>query len=96
MRRQERMITETKDVIEILEQAKTIRIGLYDGKNVHIIPLSYGYVMHEQLPVFYFHSAQAGLKTELLEKNGNLTFEIDVEIGLKPGESACAYSFYKQ
>ncbi|MGM9941460.1 MAG: pyridoxamine 5'-phosphate oxidase family protein [Bulleidia sp.] len=94
MRRQDRMITDMKDVIEILEKAKTIRIGLYDGNDVHIIPLSYGYLMNETFPVFYFHSAKEGLKTELLKKNGKLTFEIDVEIGVKSGESACTYSFY--
>ncbi len=93
MRRKDREVTDIEKINEIIEKADTIRLGLFDGEEVYIVPMSFGH-KYDGKHVFYFHSALEGRKIDILNKNPKVAFEIDVDYSLKVGESACAHSAY--
>ena len=43
MRRKDREIKEISEVLDIVERAKVLRMGLFDGEYPYIVPLHYGY-----------------------------------------------------
>ena len=47
MRRVEREVTEETHIREILEGCETLRLGLWDGEEVYVVPVSYGYLYEE-------------------------------------------------
>lgn len=42
MRRKDREITEPAKIREIIEASHCCRLGFFDGKEVYIVPLSFG------------------------------------------------------
>ena len=75
MRRQEKEITDKALLEEILERAQVCRLGLVDGDEAYIVPVSYAW--HKG--VIYIHSAPEGRKMDLLRKHGRVSFEIELE-----------------
>ena len=67
MRLAKREIQEKKRLMEILEQAKVLRIGTMDQEGIYIVPVNYGYSWEEGEPLrFYIHSAKKGEKSRPL------------------------------
>ena len=94
MRRKDRQITDTQDVLSILDRARIIHLGLFDGGYPYIVPLHYGYQYskEENEIIFYMHGAQEGKKLDLIRQNPNVCVEIDcAESIISGGEIACKY-----
>ena len=83
MRLAKREIQEKKRLMEILEQAKVLRIGTMDQEGIYIVPVNYGYSWEEGEPLrFYIHSAKEGRKVQAFAAREDVGFELDLEQGV--------------
>jgi hypothetical protein len=87
MRRIDKEIKDLKVIESILEKAIICRIGLCDGNMPYIVPMNFGY----KNKTIYLHSAKDGKKMEILKRNNNVCFEVDVEAKLKTAGIACKF-----
>ena len=87
MRRKDKEITDKTFIYSLLKRAKVLRLGLSDSNIPYIVPLSFG-IKENQL---FFHSAKKGKKIDILKKNKNVCFEIDLDSKLKEGDTPCEY-----
>lgn len=92
MRRSDREITESGRIDEIIRSCHCCRLGFCDGKDVYIVPLSFGYRSECGKRSFYFHSAAEGRKIGLIARNGRVGFELDTGYALNRAETACGHS----
>lgn len=92
MRRKDREITDVNTIREIIDRCHCCRIGFNDDGEIYIVPLNFGYACRENGYTFYFHGAREGRKIQLIQKNPNVGFEMDVNYRLKEAETACRYS----
>lgn len=88
MRRQDKEITNRKLLESILNRAKVCRIALSDGDKPYIIPMNFGFKNNN----LYLHSAPEGDKIEILRRNSNICFEVDIKTKLLTDEKACNWS----
>jgi nitroimidazol reductase NimA-like FMN-containing flavoprotein (pyridoxamine 5'-phosphate oxidase superfamily) len=88
MRRKDKEI-EDKELIEsILKRANVCRIALSENNIPYIVPLTFGYKDN----FLYFHSSKEGRKIDMIRKNNNICFEIDIDTKLLEGEKPCKWS----
>ena len=87
MRRKDREVTDEAKIDSIIERSHCCRLGFYDGGEVYIVPLSFGYVKRDGKRFFYFHSASEGRKISLLPCNVGI--ELDCGYELRTGNSPC-------
>lgn len=92
MRRKDREIVDYKEILEIIEKCDCCRVGFYDGNEVYIVPLNFGYEYIDNKLTLYFHGAKEGRKVDLMEVAPSVGFEMDVNYKLNEGEVACKYS----
>jgi nitroimidazol reductase NimA-like FMN-containing flavoprotein (pyridoxamine 5'-phosphate oxidase superfamily) len=93
LRRKDREVTETKDLIEIIDQCKVCRIAMQDDAGLYIVPLNFGYSYTNNQLVLFFHSAKEGRKIAALKENSDICFEMDCEHKLITADEACEYSY---
>ncbi len=92
MRRKDREITNREEMIQIIENAKVLRIALFDNAYPYIVPMHYGYTIEDSKVVFYMHSAKEGHKLDLIHQNGNVCVEIENEMEIiSGGDVPCQY-----
>ena len=87
MRRKDKQINDIAAIEDILSRATVCRLGLCDGGRPYVVPLCFGYKEN----ALYFHCAMEGKKLEILRKNENVCFEVDIERELIKGEAACEW-----
>ena len=92
MRRKDREITNQEDMLQIIENAKILRLALFDDDYPYIVPMHYGYTLDNSKIIFYMHSAKEGHKLDLISKNPNVCLEVesDMEI-VSGGDVPCKY-----
>lgn len=93
MRRKEKEISE---ILKIIDKCKVCRLAITDKNKAYIVPLNYGYTYKDKILTLFFHSALAGRKTDLMKKNPDVCFEMDIDQGLVKGKTACEYSYFYQ
>ncbi len=91
MTRREREVTDINKILEILDKAKVVRIGLVDGDEAYVVPMNYGYTYENEKLTLYLHSARRGRKLDLMRANPKVFFEMDCDIVPFEGEVACKY-----
>ena len=96
MRRSDRKITDPDKMLAIAEACDCCRLGLTEETGAYIVPMNFGYEMQDQTLVFYFHSAPAGKKRELLQTQRSISFEMDTGYGFLERDAVCACSFFDQ
>jgi len=92
MRRKDRELIEIRDIVKIIEKAKVLHLGLFDGEYPYIVPLHYGYKYVDETIIFYMHAAQKGHTLDLIRNNPNVCIEL--ECGIEPvsgGDVPCKY-----
>lgn len=94
MRRKEREITDFSEIEAFLASQKIMRVGFCDEGHVYIVPVNFGFESKDGKFVFYFHGARDGRKFSLIQKGGNVGFEIDADYGTKSAEKACDCTEY--
>ena len=91
MTRRERQITDPERIVEILDTAKVLHLGLAVDNEPYVVPMNYGYAMEDGQLTLYLHSALRGKKLDMIRANPKVFFEM--ECGLTPfeGDVACRY-----
>jgi nitroimidazol reductase NimA-like FMN-containing flavoprotein (pyridoxamine 5'-phosphate oxidase superfamily) len=54
----------------------------------YIVPVCFGHADG----CIYFHCAAEGKKIDIIRENNNVCFEVEVDVELVPGDSACRYT----
>ncbi len=85
MHRNDKQINDTAAIEDILSRATVCRLGLCVNNQPYVVPLCFGYKDN----ALYFHCAGQGKKLDILRKNNNVCFEVDIERELIKGEAAC-------
>lgn len=88
MRKAEREIKDRDEIEALLREANLVYLGLWDGEQVYVVPLNYGYRGN----ALYVHSALEGRKIDLLKRHPQVSFTITVRQGIIEGEKGCAWS----
>ena len=91
MTKRERQITDESQILQILDKAKVLHLGLCVDNEPYVVPLNYGYIMKEGKPVLYLHSALQGKKLDMIRANPNVFFEMDCDRMPFDGEKPCQY-----
>ena len=78
MRRKDREVTDFSAIVGIIGACPIVRIGLADGDFPYIVPVNFAYEVEGEQIYLYIHSAKAGRKFGLMQKNGKCSFEMDV------------------
>jgi uncharacterized protein len=91
MRRNEREVTDRKEIIMVLKKALICRIAIHDKPYPYIVPLNFGVEDGEKIKL-YFHCATEGKKLDLIRKNNKVSFEADSDTQIISGKTACRWS----
>ena len=92
MTKRERQVTDEKQILQILDTAKVLHLGLAVNNEPYVVPMNYGYTMENGHLTVYMHSALKGKKLDMIRENPNVFFEIDCD--LEPfgeGDIPCQY-----
>ena len=87
MRRNDKQITDQKELYEILFENRICRIALSHNDTPYIIPVNYGYHGNS----IFIHSAREGYKLDIIRKNDKVCFEVTDSIDIVTAESACDF-----
>ena len=92
MRRTDRQIVDIAAIQGIVEKAKVLHLGLWDGECPYVVPLHYGYTFKDGAFIFYMHSATEGHKLDLIRRYPCVCVELECDVALvSGGEIACKY-----
>ena len=92
MRRKDREVTDTQEILRIVEQAKILHLGLADKGFPYVVPLYYGFEYAEGRLIFYIHSAREGHKLDLIRKDPRVCVELECDTELiSGGDDPCRY-----
>lgn len=92
MRRKDREVTDPVKIREILNKCTHCRLGLWDGEEVYIVPMNFGWEESEGAYTLFFHCAGVGRKLDILRANPKAGFQMDTDFELRPHELACEHS----
>lgn len=92
MRRSEKEITEQEALDGIMKRAQVCRLAVSYEAMPYIIPMCFGYANR----VLYFHSAQDGLKLQILRENPKACFEVDIDTEVVASKQGCNWSMHYQ
>lgn len=93
MRRSDREISDTAEIISIIEKCAVMRLGMCLHGKPYIVPLNFGYEYGDGF-AFYFHCAHEGKKLDIIAENPNVFIELDCSHSLAEAEKACGYGYY--
>lgn len=79
MRRKDREITDFDEMMKIIDRCDVCRLAINDETFPYIVPMNFGTEVKDGRLYLYFHCTPKGKKTELLEKDNRVTFEMDCE-----------------
>jgi nitroimidazol reductase NimA-like FMN-containing flavoprotein (pyridoxamine 5'-phosphate oxidase superfamily) len=85
MRRADREITDQSELEALLKQGTVVNLGLWDGEQVYVVPLNYGY----RDRAIYLHSALEGRKIDILRRNPQVCFSITLNQEIVESETPC-------
>lgn len=88
MRKAEREIKDLGELEDVIRRAEVCRLAMIDEGEPYIVPLNFGY----RDGCLYFHCAREGRKLDVLRKNPNICFELEADVRLERGETACRWS----
>jgi len=88
MRKKEKEIKDKSGIESIIKRATVCRIALSEDNVPYVVPLNFGYKDN----FLYFHSAKEGRKIDMIRKNKNVCFEIDIDSEPIEAEYPCNWS----
>jgi nitroimidazol reductase NimA-like FMN-containing flavoprotein (pyridoxamine 5'-phosphate oxidase superfamily) len=89
MRKKEREIKDVTAIEDVLKRAFVCRLGLCEDNRPYVVPLCFGYKDN----ALYIHCGPEGKKLDIIRKNNNVCFEIDIDHEIIKAEQACKWSF---
>ena len=87
MRRNDKQINDVLVIEGILREAKVCRLYLCEDNQPYVVPLCFGYEEN----ALYFHSVSQGKKLDILRRNDNVCFEVDIGCEVLRAEQACGW-----
>lgn len=96
MRRNDREISKTEDIIKIINKCKVLRLAMNTDDGIYNVPLNFGFEYSNNTFVFYIHCAKEGKKIDALKEFPNVCIEADCSHQLVSGNNACNYSYLYQ
>ena len=87
MRREEREIRDQTDVLAVMKEALVCRLGFSDDGMPYVVPMNFG--LRENC--IYLHCAREGRKLDIIRKNDQVCFEMDLLREIKQGPKACGW-----
>ena len=91
MTKRELQITDEGRILQILDAAKVLHLGLAVDNEPYVVPMNYGYCHEDGKLVLYLHSAVRGKKLDMIRQNPRVFFELDCERIPFEGELPCQY-----
>lgn len=88
MRRADKEITDKTLIDKILTEADVIRLAMVDEGNPYLVAMNHAY----SGGFLYFHSAKAGRKIDILNKNNKVAFQTDTGVEIVVEKEACSCS----
>ena len=86
MRRKEKELTRRQDLEEVLLHAPVVHLGLVDDGKAYVVPMDFGYADN----ALFVHSALEGRKIDVLKRNPEVFFEVELDHQVVPGSAhAC-------
>ncbi|MFT4143882.1 MAG: pyridoxamine 5'-phosphate oxidase family protein [Mobilitalea sp.] len=92
MRRKDRLVSDLKEIFEILKRCEVCHLAFYDEEFPYIVPLNFGAVETDRGFELYFHGAKVGKKLDLLRNNPHVGFSMSCAHKLIEKEEACEYT----
>lgn len=89
--RREREITDPVQILDILNKAKIVHLGLVDGDEPYVVPMNYGFTMEDGKLILYLHGAKWGRKLDVMRANPKVFFSIECDVQAFDGTIACHY-----
>lgn len=89
MNRKDKEITDRETIESILREAPVIRIGMANGGMPYVVPMNFAF----RDGSIYLHSARYGLKMDMIRRNPQVCFEVEIDLGTIPGDTACRWGF---
>jgi nitroimidazol reductase NimA-like FMN-containing flavoprotein (pyridoxamine 5'-phosphate oxidase superfamily) len=87
MRRNEREITDRKEIDDIIRRCRVCHLAMCVDGQPYIIPLNFGYDGR----FLYFHTAPEGKKIDIIKRNNRVGFEFDILHDIVTAEQACKW-----
>jgi len=91
MTKRELRITDESRILQILDTAMVLHLGLAVDNEPYVVPMNYGYCMEGGKLVLYLHSALRGKKLDMIRQNPKVFFELDCDRVPFAGEKPCQY-----
>ncbi len=85
MRKKENEITKKSIIETVIQKAAVCRLGLSDGNMPYVVPVCFGYRNN----VLFIHSALRGMKIDIIRRNKNVCFEVDINTEIVKAENGC-------
>ncbi|HKK83244.1 MAG TPA: pyridoxamine 5'-phosphate oxidase family protein [Atribacterota bacterium] len=85
MRRKDKEITNIKEINEIIMEADFCNVAMSKNNAPYLVPMNYGF--HE--PYIYLHSANEGLKIDILRRNPQVCIGIVGHVKLEKSSDVC-------
>ena len=89
--RREREVTDPVQILDILNRAKIVHIGMVDGDEPYVVPMNYGFTMEGGKLTLYLHGAKKGRKLDVLRANPKVFFSLECDVHPFEGDIACRY-----
>ena len=91
MTKRELQITDKSRILEILDTARVLHLGLSVNDEPYVVPMNYGYTEEDGRLVLYLHSAVRGKKLDMLRQNPKVFFELCCDMIPFEGKVPCQY-----
>ncbi|MBN1215922.1 MAG: pyridoxamine 5'-phosphate oxidase family protein [Candidatus Lokiarchaeota archaeon] len=88
MRRKDRELTDKNTIENIINKAMVCRIAFSLDNVPYIVPMNFCYENN----FIYLHSLKVGKKIDILKKNENVCFEIDIDTEIKQSNNPCNWT----
>jgi len=88
VRRKDKEITNIKEINEIIMEADFCNVAMSKNNAPYLVPMNYGF--HE--PYIYLHSANEGLKIDILRRNPHVCIGIVGHVKLETSSDVCRTS----
>ena len=72
MRQKTREICDRQIMSAMMDQIEILHLAIHDTPFPYIVPLNFGYEWQDNELVFFFHSAKAGMKLDLLRRDSHV------------------------
>ena len=89
--KREREVTDINEIKEILDISMIVHVGMIDGAEPYVVPMTYGYTLEDGELCIYLHGATVGRKIDIIKANPKVFFEMECDVTPFEGKVACQY-----